>query len=166
MCKLKVMAPKPIDPAIRFWRFVSKTRNCWEWTGYITPSGYGQFSLSHVTPIRAHRMSWILAHGVIPPDKVVCHRCDNRKCVRPSHLFLGTQAENLADARRKRRKEPTYEERGSCRRGHPFTPENTYTFPNGERQCRACRALTRKRSHGRRYINGDERLGARGKPIT
>lgn len=83
----------------RFWSLVdTRSNNCWKWTGSRTPGGYGQFR-----GYRAHRYSYQLVNGPIPPGMVVCHACDNPSCVRPDHLFLGTHLDNMDDAHRKGR---------------------------------------------------------------
>lgn len=85
----------------RFWTKVNKTAGCWLWTGSMV-QGYGQI-MRNRKPAKAHRVAWELTYGEIPADQFVLHRCDVPACVRPDHLFLGTQPENLADARQKGR---------------------------------------------------------------
>lgn len=86
-----------------FWAGVKKTDGCWLWTGYINPKGYGEFTRRH---IRVHRFSWELANGPIPEGLNVLHHCDNPPCVRPDHLFLGTQNDNVQDMVTKGRNRP------------------------------------------------------------
>lgn len=86
-----------------FWEKVNKTSGCWVWKSRLSSSGYGEFYY-HGKNIKAHRFSWVIAHGEIPDGLLVCHHCDNPPCVRPNHLFLGTSLDNLRDCQAKGRR--------------------------------------------------------------
>lgn len=95
---------KPI--AERFWKFVLKPDTedgCWTWVGGTTTAGYGIIGAGgrNGASLLAHRVSWEIHNGPITDGLFVCHHCDNPSCIRPSHLFLGTQKDNLQDASRK-----------------------------------------------------------------
>lgn len=92
----------------RFWRKVRKTEGCWLWTGAITGFGYGVLGRGGegAGNVLAHRLSWELHNGAVPPNLFVLHRCDNPLCVRPDHLFLGTKQDNALDCVRKGRNGP------------------------------------------------------------
>ena len=79
----------------RFWDKVNKTDTCWVWTASVSGNGYGCFKWGDKQG-RAHRYSAEL-HGMDITDKIVCHKCDNRLCIRPDHLFVGTQQDNIDD---------------------------------------------------------------------
>jgi hypothetical protein len=91
-----------MDTTERFWSKVQRGAGCWLWRAAMRANGYGAFGVGQRVEA-AHRMAWILEHGPIPPGMCVCHTCDNRRCVRPAHLFLGSQPDNLADMRAKGR---------------------------------------------------------------
>lgn len=87
----------------RFWAKVQKSDGCWTWTGAIHKSrGYGQFGYGGFNMF-AHRASWMINRGVIPADMWVLHHCDNPVCVRPDHLFLGSNQDNYDDRDAKNR---------------------------------------------------------------
>jgi hypothetical protein len=86
----------------RFFSKVKKTHSCWEWKSSINNKGYGQFHLDGKT-VLASRLSWKIHYGEFPEGFFVLHKCDNPRCVRPDHLFLGNALENTLDAISKNR---------------------------------------------------------------
>ncbi len=86
----------------RFWSKVDKTDTCWNWTAGKNTGGYGHFWLKGKDAV-ASRVSWELLNGPIINNLCVLHKCDNKTCVNPDHLFLGTNKENTEDMFKKGR---------------------------------------------------------------
>ncbi len=118
-------AARAIPAVDRFWAMVNKTPDgCWLWRAALS-YGYGHFTIRRGHAIQAHRFAWELANGQIPDGVVVCHNCpggDNPRCVRPSHMFLGSHTDNARDLMKKGRTRYRHESRPRA-----YTPRVPYT---------------------------------------
>lgn len=95
--ELKEIISIPKDYQERFWERVNKTDYCWEWQGHTNSKGYGTISM-HGRHFTTHRFSFAIFHGFLPSCKMdIMHICDNKKCVNPKHLKIGTRSENTKD---------------------------------------------------------------------
>jgi hypothetical protein len=115
-----------LEVELRFWDKVDIGDSCWLWTGSLNHSGYGLFRFRGQSRV-ASRVSWILSNGEIPKGIFVCHKCDNPRCVRPSHLFLGTHRENIDDMMLKGRAQKA---RGETASSSKFSNEQTEEIRN------------------------------------
>ena len=118
----------------RFWAFVTKGSGCWLWGGSYfrlkdrkSEQWYGRFSLKNRW-MGAHVVSWLIHVGPVPEGEVVAHACDTPGCVRPDHLFTGTQAENLMDCRVKGRRAPCEGQGHWTRRKPEAVPSGASSF--------------------------------------
>lgn len=131
-------------------RFCSKINinsksGCWEWIGSTLKGGYGMMSFNDKNQL-AHRISYQLFIGYLEPNLCVCHKCDNRNCVSPFHLFKGTHADNMKDARDKGRK--------------PTSVCPSYQMYKKGCRCDSCKLLNKermKKSWSKWKLNNPER---------
>ena len=130
--------------AERFWAKVAVSEDdCWTWTAYRSPKGYGVFGNK-----RAHRVAYEMLVGPIPARLTLDHLCRNRGCVRPDHLEPVTNEENIlrGEAPSAKNARKTH-----CFRGHPLNGANLYVWPrNGMRVCVACRTARERARRLRR----------------
>ena len=152
----------------RFRRCFAQGESCWPWQQYITPKGYGKFTLAGCQT-GAHRAAYLLFVGPLAPGMQVDHVCHNsdkscpggdscqhRRCVNPAHLEAVTGQVNTARGRTIAAANAAKEH---CDSGHEFTPGNTYIMPDGCRACRRCRddAAARDRTRKKARQAPDER---------
>lgn len=145
-CEIEIKRRLPED---RFWAKVDKNGPtpdyagwtlgcCWVWNASLTPAGYGRFSSDasrgNKTFEDAHHFSYRIHFGD-PGSLYVCHYCDLKPCVRPTHLWLGTATDNMQDAKAKGHVRKRGE---TCPHGHLWTPENIYVNSRGSWVCRTC----------------------------
>jgi len=123
------------EDIVRFFDKVSYSDDCWEWTGGVSGSGYGVFSLKGKAR-SSHRVSYDFFYEEDCEGMNVCHDCDNKLCINPFHLFLGTAKDNIQDMVSKNRHRSQIKKH--CVNGHEFTEENTIIWGRGSRVCLVC----------------------------
>jgi hypothetical protein len=95
----------PVDPVTRFLSKVKPVETgCHEWQAGLARGGYGKFMDAGHRTLQAHRAAFLFFKGNIPEGMCVMHKCDNRLCVNPEHLSLGTLQDNIADMDAKKRR--------------------------------------------------------------
>lgn len=137
-------------------RFISKLKRngeCLEWTASTDTSGYGLFKVKNKL-MKAHRFSYQTFVGEIPDGMYVMHKCDNRICVLPSHLQLGTHQDNMDDKVRKGRQNNGRLNNTHCPKGHPYSGENLF-YDEGARRCRICTRLKNNLAYRKRKNRQD-----------
>lgn len=138
------MSPKP-PPSLEeaFWQRVTpgSVDECWPWHGTLHQDGYGQYRVGgrKGKMWRAHRMSFLIAHGELPPEPLVIdHVCRNRACVNPAHLEAVSDAENIRRGILMERYLRFRASQTHCKRGHLLDEANLLKSSDGHRRCKTC----------------------------
>lgn len=146
--------------ADRFWAMVDrggptpqhspKIGNCWIFTGHIKPNGYGQMRHER-RGVYAHHVAFRVQNGEIYEGYNILHECDNRSCVRGSHLIQGTQKENLRQMVARGRHVSHWGRRTHCKNGHLFSGEKRRS--DGARNCKICARDSARKYRSSEYKN-------------
>ena len=110
MSKLYSMRQHDLNRFHKKYRIAAS--GCWEWHGRLNQCGYGVFVVGHSRAYLAHRVVYAHLFGELKPKQCVLHKCDNRRCVNPAHLWVGTQADNVRDMIAKKRHKPRTPQHG------------------------------------------------------
>lgn len=122
---------------------------CFLWLGDINKDGYG--GVRHRgRSLLAHRAAWEDKYGPPPAGKYVLHTCDQPCCINTNHLYIGTQSDNMRDAVRRGRNQNT--KKTHCKRGHPLSGKNLYSYTNKGRPARCCYACHNSAAVARRAV--------------
>lgn len=128
-----------IHQRIPWWKkhSVVNPDDCWIWQRALTPNGYAQASYQSKMQ-RLHKLVWEFFNGPVPEGLELDHLCRNRSCWNPEHLEPVTHQVNM------QRGDSWWRNKTHCPLGHEYSPENTYTYPTGNRSCRICRRVTNR----------------------
>lgn len=144
-------------------KIIVVSTGCWEWTASIDVCGYARIGLRHKS-MKAARAMWMVIHGE-NPKLCILHTCDNRKCVNPDHLWLGTTGDNTRDAAKKKRlwmQQPgAYDDRvraTHCNKGHRFLEP---LISGKQQRCNQCTRVYRKRDDLKSMISRREKIPER-----
>jgi hypothetical protein len=145
-------------------RFIKKISpepmsGCWLWTGGIESNGYGGFYIKGITRT-AHRASYYIYNGSIEKYMYVCHKCDNKLCVNPKHLFIGNSKDNAVDCSNKKRFHK--QQKTHCPKGHEYSCENLIIYfrkltGKPHRRCRICTNANAKIAWHKYYYKNKEK---------
>lgn len=135
----------------KFWSLVDQSAGpdaCWPWLAGTSTAGYGRVRFHGERQEQATRVAFELAHGRPPaPDLLLRHTCDNPPCTNPAHLIEGTMKQNIGDMMERGR---GWFQKGTCPKGHPWTPENSLPIAGSDGRWKRCRTCMRINAASRR----------------